>query len=849
MFERRFEQRDNDAPFGEDACGLMPRRFHHEALLHARLELGLTQEGLAASVGVDVRTYRRYESGEVNEGGFTVRAPARRKLLEKLSDELGLAMTDLVIEIAPSVTTSDTLFRPEYAATLQRAPHFVGRDELLDELFHWATRHTASPGVVALVGVGGAGKTAIAERLLGRLGIAARPAGLFVWSFYEDERTEAFLEHAGKYFTHAETRPGERLEKLEDALGNGPPHVLVLDGLEVVQARGDKERAYGELHDPLLRRLLIALARGLGAARALVTSRFVLGDLAPWADTGLRTIQLGPLASVDAEKLLRSWGARGDASSMAEVIAASGGHALSLAVTGSYVGAFLGGDVRPLEPDDLAEATRDDPLARRLSRVLAAYARALAEPERDLMARLSVLSAGADEAALSTLSKANSRVAGALAGLSVADIRRALARLERFGLVFRAGTEPPRWSSHPFVRDYFRSLLGVAPSAVQAVLNAPPQGTLIFSPRQRPQDRDKLDAYEDFLRQLIELGQPLEACRTYLQTLGGFSHLGLVLGEMSRGARILRLFGETNEPGSPLATIAAAWRASLLYERGLYAGALGDLSAALRAYEEFNLLAESELEPSHLVTGLRTLAYTERLRGDFILARGHIQRSLELAESLGLSAHVARGIALLASIQHDIGDLAAARTGFARLLQLGDARIARRGFWEAEHLLAVGEREFALEMIATNVATCEKFGWAGHVAHGKVLWGLAIADQDPAGAERFLEAIRSWVGISGEVEMAVRMHELAARIALSRCAFFEATREALSGEHLAEACGMRLFRARLFALGLRIAYARGDEEGMARFEEADRFVVTHDYWGNADIFQWVEVCSNTVRAG
>ncbi|HRI70355.1 MAG TPA: helix-turn-helix transcriptional regulator [Polyangium sp.] len=823
----------------------MTQRFHHEALLHARLELGLTQEGLAASVGVDVRTYRRYESGEVNEGGFTVRAPARRKLLEKLGEELGLALSDLVVEIASPVATPAALFRPEYVATLQRAPHFVGRDELLDDLLQWATRDDATPGVVALVGVGGSGKTALAERVLARLGSEPRSGGLFVWSFYEDERTEAFLARAGKYFTQREAAPGERLDKLEHALSNGPPHMLVLDGLEVVQARGDHEKAHGELHDSLLRRLLIALARGLGAARALVTSRFVLGDLTPWADTGLRTIQLGPLAPVDAEKLLRSWGARGDALSMAEVISASGGHALSLAVTGSYVGAFLGGDVRPLEPDDLAEAARDDPLARRLSRVLAAYARALAEPERDLMARLSVLSAGADEAALQALSKANIRVAGALAGLSVGDLRRLLARLERFGLVFRAGTEPPKWSSHPFVRDYFRSLLGVAPSAIQAALHAPPQGTLIFSPRQKPHDRDKLDAYEDFLRQLIEVGQALEACRTYLQTLGGFSHLGLVLGEMSRGARILRLFGEMNDPQSPISAIAAPWRASLLYERGLYAGALGDLTAALRAYEEFNRLAETELEPSHLVTGLRTLAYTERLRGDFALAREHVGRSIELAESLGLSAHVARGIALLASIHHDMGKVDAARSGFARLSELGDARIARRGFWEAEHLLALGERDAALEMISTNVATCEKFGWAGHVAHGKVLWGLAIAEKDPAGAQRFLEACRAWVGISGEVEMAVRMHELAAHVALSRGALFEAAREALSGERLAETCGMRAFRSRLFALALRIAHTRGDEEGMARIDEVSNIVIADDHWGIQGVLYWVEVCSKT----
>lgn len=825
----------------------MTQRFNHEALLRARLELGLTQEGLAASVGVDVRTYRRYESGEVNEGGFVVRAPARRKLLEKLSDELGLAMADLVVE-SSEPATFEKLMRPEYASILQRAPHFLGRDDILEELFAWATRAAAMPGVVALVGVGGAGKTAIAERLLGRLGAEARPAGIFVWSFYEDERTEAFLAHAVKYFAGCDALPGERLDKLEKAIVGGLPHLLVLDGLEVVQAQGDGNRAHGELSDPLLRRLLISLARGLGAARALVTSRFVLGDLTPWADAGARTIKLGPLATSDAEKLLRAWGASGDAETMAQVIAASGGHALSLAVTGSYVGAFLGGDPRPLDPADLAEAARDDPLARRLSRVLAAYARALSDAERDLLARLSVLSAGADESALHALTRGAPRVAAALAGLSVTDLRRALARLERLGLVFRAGTDPPRWSSHPFVRDHFRSLLGVAPSAVQAALHPPPEGTLIFAPRQKPSGHDKLDAFEDLLKQLIEMGQTLEACRTYLQTLGGFSHLGLVLGEMSRGARMLRLFGETTDPRSPMSSLGVSWRAALLYERGLYAGALGDLAYALRAYEEHNALVDGQLEPSHLVTGLRTLAYTERLAGHFSAARAHALRSVELAESLGLSAHVARGVALLAAIMHDLGDLQAARAGFARLEAMGDARIARRGLWEAEHLLALGERDAAVEMISANVAACERFGWAGHVAHGQVLWGMAIAERDPGAAERLLAAARGWVVVSGEVEMATRVHELAARIALQRGALFEASREALSGERLAEACGMGPFRARLFALGLSIAYARGDEEGMARAQEASRLMLEEDYWGRAEVVKWARVCAASLGA-
>ena len=58
----------------------MPVLLKHALLARARVELGLTQEEAARAVGVDVRTYRRYESGEVNEGGsFAVQRASRRK--------------------------------------------------------------------------------------------------------------------------------------------------------------------------------------------------------------------------------------------------------------------------------------------------------------------------------------------------------------------------------------------------------------------------------------------------------------------------------------------------------------------------------------------------------------------------------------------------------------------------------------------------------------------------------------------------------------------------------------------------------------------------------------------------
>lgn len=95
----------------------MPAWFNHEALVRARTELGLTQEEVSRMVGVDVRTYRRYESGEVNVGGiFWIRRGDRRRLLNKFCKELGIAEGELVHErcngAGAARNGSDTEARP-----------------------------------------------------------------------------------------------------------------------------------------------------------------------------------------------------------------------------------------------------------------------------------------------------------------------------------------------------------------------------------------------------------------------------------------------------------------------------------------------------------------------------------------------------------------------------------------------------------------------------------------------------------------------------------------------------------------------------------------------------------------
>ena len=86
-----------------------------------------------------------------------------------------------------------------------------------------------------------------------------------------------------------------------------------------------------------------------------------------------------------------------------------------------------------------------------------------------------------------------------------------------------------------------------------------------------------------------------------------------------------------------------------------------------------------------------------------------------------------------------------------------------------------------------------------------------------AGAFRWDALSGSSAGALNAIVMADGLARGQARGGTDPRAANEAAREALTGERLAEACGLRPFRARLFALGLRIAHARAEDcAGRAR---------------------------------
>jgi transcriptional regulator with XRE-family HTH domain len=730
----------------------MPR-FDHELLRAVRLDLGLGQEEAAAALGVDARTFRRYESGAVNDGGdFGVRNASRRRLLRRMSEEFGV---DEAAWIVPDPGSPPP--RPAGHA-LQRAPRFVGRAAELAALARWAD--APDPGVLTVLGLGGAGKTALVERF-----VASRAAGSCrVHSFYDDPRTEAVVA------------------ALAGAPAGAAP-IVVLDGVEVMQSAGDDGRAFGELVDPTLRRALRSAAAGAAGRKVLLTSRLPPTDLAAWEGGGSITLRLPALSADESAALLRAWGLAGDDRALAPLAEGAAGHALSLAMVGSYASAFLGCDpalAAGLLPSEIAG---DDPLARRLTAVLAAYAARLTDDERELLARLSLFAGAADRALLATLGGGDERA-----------VLRGAARLERLGLVART---PAGVTAHPFVRGHFKSLLRVDPAAAHATLRDAATPSLAGDAATRVGDAALLDRYERVVEHTRRAGLAREAWGVYLRALGGFDNLGLRVGAMTLGARVLAGFADRAAPERVDASLGAEARAALLYDWALYAGALGDLALARRCHDA-HLAALAPVHPdvaaAHRAMGLRTRAYVEWVAGDTAAAAGWLDDSMAIG---GGGFHVARGAALRAMVAHDAGDADGATRWLAVADRAEPAPSPRRALWLAELRLDAGDAAGARAMAEATIATCARRGWAGHVAHGETLAGLAWAAGDAPRAEACLERARPWARRSGEVEVALRCHALAAAVARARGRDDDAGREVALGVGLARAHGFGRFERRL----------------------------------------------------
>ncbi len=749
-----------------------------------------------------------------------------------------------VVPSAHTVTRAEKRAEIRIVHALQPAPHFHGREELVQGLAAWVSDLTSPDRVWSLVAAGGTGKTAVVEKVVA--GMRAGEANVLVWSFYEQPDADAFLRECNQLFLGEDEGPaGGRLERLERGLRDGRPHLIVLDGLERVQADAGGGKVRGELSDHSLKLLLRAMAAGLGRARALVTSRYPLVDLQDWTNRGYRDTSLDDLSPEAAVAVLRGWGVVGDDDALRVAAAQVGYHALSVAVLGSYLHSFADGRIEAVEAFELDAVTGDDPRAAKLARVLAYYAERLPEEERELLARISVFPRGVTIDLLGVLVDAGGEVAGLLLKAKPRLVA-LLGSLRARGLVFQyQSDEAVTWTAHPFLRERFRGLLGCPAERVFDVVAQALGAGLEKRPHTKPTDPATLDRYERLIEATRLAGREQEAFELYWYGLGAYEHLGWVLGEYERGYRILAAFSATGSPADLGVTMAPLQRSLLATHLSLFAMNLGRLEEARAIRRLDDRWKTSLAEPKETSIGLQNSSEVAFDLGRLAEARGLATEAKNEAETASDDTVTKNSLAYRASAAHALGDVAAARADFAAATEPeGEALYSLSGAQHARHHLDLGDLDAARALADHGLAKAYRHGWNDEIPwFAALLARIDLAEgRDPT---PHLDAIRAWTSRTGDMEYIIEAHLLAARYLLTRGDIQSALGEAETGLLHAVACGFGLLRIELLVALARIRLAWPDPPRAIQAAREALDLAAHPdcgyAWGEADAAQaWGE---------
>jgi hypothetical protein len=549
--------------------------------------------------------------------------------IERTRSDLAVAMAEQLSLYARASTSSDNLsFHVKVVHALTPARDFQLRPEL--EQIHTWWKAPDAQAILGLIGIGGSGKTALLRHFLAQLpnGLAQREVvvdnslmncgALFVWSFYEDASTDAFLAALHDYVDsiitvdeqrHGGSSPlGSRLGPsvgLPDSRQTGRSNqfrtveliqtlmekrpklrlLVVIDGLERIQEEASESTVLGAIPNLPLRQFLRRVADGLGSVRVIVTSRYPLSDLYSWKDKGYLELGLDQLPMSSCIGLLRYRGVNGSDAVLRSIIDDLGRHALTLDLLSHLLVIYFSGDagrvnqLPSLEKSDAHLDLYGELQSRRLRRIFRYYEEHL--PTQDV-ALLRIVSCFRFSVRLSDIQDLVKKpeVRKILGTFSQNGVRKLLSRLSDRGLVYIHGKSLTEYvTSHPAIREYFYQGMNQAKLVhreVYSLLSRKPVEGLASH------DDATIDLFEEMVFHAARSGDNANAYSIYQFKIGGFGQLGSRRGEYVRGATILRLFIPNNQkpPGTPKG-LTDEQLSSYYLEVSQYAGVLGELKLAI----------------------------------------------------------------------------------------------------------------------------------------------------------------------------------------------------------------------------------------------------------------------------
>jgi tetratricopeptide (TPR) repeat protein len=655
---------------------------------------------------------------------------ALAQLLADLTDPRFPSAADLPARAAPGPPPRIPM---RWEPGPDQVEHFTGRTEELARLNRWA----ADPQV-SLVGVtawGGAGKTALVTHWVLQ---AQHPSlqGVFGWSFYADPSAEHWAESLLEWATHefgiivAATRPAAAILGLLRTVSM----LLVLDGLERVQ-EGPAGDGFGRLLDGTLREVLVGVCQLGHSGLVMLTSRFPFADLETFDGGAARMLEVPPFTPAEGAALLAAAGASWlPDTERQDLIRAVDGHALAIGVLAGLLAAHPpASDLAALRVE-LNEAARTDT---RVRKVLEFYAARLAEPDRYLLAAVSLFARPvAPEAALAVA--AHEVCGGRLAGWTPATVQAAVRdRLGGLASWYPDGTI----SAHPLVRDTFRPLvLDAAEIAAETSLTGLPAGLLISR-------ADALLVVET-IELLLDVGQWQPADDIY-RNRSGSPEVWLTLPAARLGQRAGAAFVTTPARRAACAAQLSPSRLNNhLNGTGVCAMAAGDLASAREYLSLAVSYARDSSDMKGLTASLQNLADCLDFLGQTTPAWDAAAEALTIAETISDRSEICDSHSYLGWAAVMMGDAVGAEQHFTAADQIrvadnadGDHLTSMWGAQWAEWLALTERSGPAQRLTHRNAEISREYDWNDDLARcNRMLGRLALAAGDTAAAGAHLQA-------------------------------------------------------------------------------------------------------------
>ncbi|MGH8476273.1 MAG: trypsin-like peptidase domain-containing protein [Methylococcales bacterium] len=607
---------------------------------------------------------------------------------------------------------------------------WIGRKDFLDRLDDaWRERKQR---IVSLIGFGGEGKTTLARQWIEPMLSGSsdqRPIGVFWWSFYANPDIKQFLEAAMQFFT------GDRERVLQTSSAEGrisaiigqlyaKRYIIVLDGIEGFQH--STSEAFGEVSEPLLRKFLDYFSIEEHQSVCVVTSRLPLMDLISTIAYEQHVVE--GLSTREGVDLLRVLGVNGEEVAIESVVVQWEGHPLVLVLIAADLVRHHGGDIHCIEA--LPRVVAGEPHYKRVKRVLEWYDRNSEEADRVFLELFSVFRVPVSQALLKEIMLRDHgpgipNYPLFQAGEQALDWQIKLletSRILRADLSTSVHGEEKRYMIHPLVREFYAARFALR-SAVERQAFSRAAARHYLDQAEETSEHSTLNSLEPLFEAMHHAASAAEfdwAFEIYLRKIEKTTPqstgriLTYHLGQYAKDLDLIRqLFADGDFSRNPLVT--DRWnKRYLLNEVGLCKMTLGQVSDALSFFHRSIELAHDEPSDLNLTSinyqnsaeayiHLGTLAYSERM----------VEQGLHLAIKSQLKFRIWRGLGYRAWAVHLRGDTAAASQLFleAERIHSEDRSLDHLtdlwGIWHADHLIRLGDLQYAEEITTLNLQDAE----------------------------------------------------------------------------------------------------------------------------------------------